>query len=112
MGKKTPFYRWGKNPTVIPHLSLHRAVLPLGPAVVPLELCTKAGKKGQGGGGPRAVLVTEVERYYRSGVVLSCLLPLLLPPNLAQEATLTNRGSTSAEQEQYCRLWPRVVLPL
>ena len=28
MGKKTPFYRWGENPTVIPSLSPHNAVLP------------------------------------------------------------------------------------
>ena len=28
MGKKTPFYRRGENPTVIPSLSPHNAVLP------------------------------------------------------------------------------------
>ena len=43
MGKKTPFYRRGKNPTVIPiHnsqraiLSLKGVVLPLAPSVLPL----------------------------------------------------------------------------
>ena len=28
MGKKTPFYRRGENPTVVPSLSPHNAVLP------------------------------------------------------------------------------------
>ena len=35
MGKKTPFYRWGEKPTVIPSLSLHDAVLPQGATVLP-----------------------------------------------------------------------------
>ena len=35
MGKKTPFYRRGENPTVIPSLSPHDAVLPQGAAVLP-----------------------------------------------------------------------------
>ena len=35
MGKKTPFYRWGEKPTVIPSLSPHDAVLPQGAAVLP-----------------------------------------------------------------------------
>ena len=35
MGKKTPFYRWGENPTVIPSLSPHDAVLPHRAAVLP-----------------------------------------------------------------------------
>ena len=34
MGKKTPFYRWGEKPTVIPSLSPHDAVLPHGAAVL------------------------------------------------------------------------------
>ena len=70
---------------VLPHLA---AGLPLGPTIVALELCTEGGKKGQGGGGPRAVLVMEVERYYRLGAILPRLLPLLLPPNPTREATL------------------------
>ena len=35
MGKKTPFYRWGEKPTVIPSLSPHDAVLAHGAAVLP-----------------------------------------------------------------------------
>ena len=35
MGKKAPFYRRGENPTVIPSLSPHDAVLPHGAAVLP-----------------------------------------------------------------------------
>ena len=35
MGKKTPFYRRGENPTVIPSLSPHNAVLPHRAAVLP-----------------------------------------------------------------------------
>ena len=35
MGKKTPFYRWGEKPTIIPSLSPHDVVLPQGAAVLP-----------------------------------------------------------------------------
>ena len=34
-GKKTPFYRRGENPTVIPSLSPHDAVLSHGAVVLP-----------------------------------------------------------------------------
>ena len=35
MGRKTPFYRWGENTTIVPSLSPHDAVLPHGAVLLP-----------------------------------------------------------------------------
>ena len=56
LGKKTPFYSGGNNPTVTPKTAPQRAVLPLPRAVLPLGP-ERYYRGGQGG-------TTAYERYY------------------------------------------------
>ena len=70
MGKKTPFYRWGKNPIVIcPARS--EAVLPLLGVVLSLKrkFQEKHGRhvKRRSGSAIEAVLSSIPRRYYRLG---------------------------------------------
>ena len=59
MGKKTPLYSGGNNPTVTPKTAPQRAVLPQEAAVLPLITAVLPL--------PRAVLPLGPERYYRGG---------------------------------------------
>ena len=125
MGKKTPFYRWGEKPTVIPSLIPHDAVLPQGAAVLPrlaavlplqVAVLPHVQLWPDEGLFHRARAVEPPERYYRAplryyrkagntrrreSTEVKKLLPYLLP---LRRTCAKRRHGTTAHEERYYRV--------
>ena len=112
MGKKTPLYSGGNNPTVTPKTAPQRAVLPQEAAVLPLPRAvlpwSLEGRRVTDPSGTAAV----VGRYYRSWVVLPpycrCEVPHYPTRKMTTRVDAVGawyRSGTTAED-------PPAVLPL
>ena len=104
MGKNTPLYSGGNNPTVTPHFSPAESGTTAWPAVLPL---------------PLAVLPLGPERYYRggravlphtSGTTAPTAAASTVKPDTKKDPS--NRGGTSTRPQRYYGWGLPAVLPL
>jgi hypothetical protein len=119
MGKKTPLYSGGNNPTVTPHSTPQRAVLPLVRAVLPLSqrYCRSTlAVLPRKGDEPRARTQTgttvEEGRYYRWEAVLPPLLPHQVPQNPTREKAPRIDAAGAWQASGSTAEGPPAVLPL